>query len=213
MATVPVNPVSARLNRQVLVLNRLWQPVNLCSARRAITLLFLGHAQVVGTDEDDQFFTHDVKSWLARSSDRLANESKIIRSVSQHFQVPEIIVLSFFDRLPKKQVKFTRENIYRRDNFSCQYCGNEFSPKELNLDHVVPRDKGGRSTWENVVTSCIPCNTRKANKLPGEAKMFPQGDPKAPSWRPLFSTTERPLPCDSWGHFIDLKLSDVVLSD
>ncbi len=204
--------MSATLNRQVLVLNRLWQPVNMCSARRAITLVFLGHAHVVGTDEDDEFFTHDVDSWLAHSSSHSEGKN-VVRSVSSCFRVPEIIVLSLFDRLPKKQVKFTRENIYRRDSFSCQYCGFEFQPKELNLDHVVPRDKGGRSTWENVVTSCIPCNTRKANKLPREANMYPRGEPKAPSWRPLFSTTQRPLPCDSWGHFIDLKESDVVLTD
>lgn len=206
--------MSAIFNRQVLVLNRLWQPVNLCSARRAITLVFLGHAHVVGTDEEDQFFAHDVNSWLRHSGGRRNGESKaVIRSVSRCFHVPEIIVLSIFDRLPKKQVKFTRENIYRRDNFRCQYCGDVFETKKLNLDHVVPRDKGGRSTWDNVVTSCIPCNTRKANKLPGEARMFPRSTPKAPSWRPLFSTAQRPLPCDSWGHFIDLKQSDVVLTD
>ena len=203
--------MSASLNKQVLVLNRLWQPVNMCSARRAITLVFLGHAHVVGTDKDDQYFTHDVDSWLERSLD--PQDRSVVRSVSRQFRIPEIIVLSLFDRLPKKQVKFTRENIYRRDGYRCQYCDKRFEPKDLNLDHVIPRDKGGRSTWDNVVTSCIPCNTRKANKLPAEAQMFPKREPKAPSWRPLFSTTERPLPCDSWGHFIDLNEKDVSLSE
>lgn len=194
------------------MLNRLWQPVNMCSARRAITLLFLGHAHVVGTDEDDQYFTHDVESWIDRST--FANpEMTIVRSVSNQFRIPEIIVLSLFDRLPKKQVKFTRENIYRRDAYRCQYCENRFETKDLNLDHVIPRDKKGRTSWDNVVTSCIPCNTRKANKLPEQAHMFPRRQPKAPSWRPLFSTTQRPLPCVSWGHFIDLNESDVALTE
>lgn len=184
----------------------------MCTARRAITLLFLGHAHVVGTDERDQFFTHDIRSWLDHSATHTRGK-EVVCTVTCRFRVPEIIVLSLFDRLPKKQVKFTRENIYRRDSFSCQYCGLEFEPRELNLDHVVPRDKGGRTSWENVVTSCIPCNTRKGNKLPQEAKMFPRGEPKAPSWRPLFSTAPRPLPCESWRHFIDLKESDVVLTD
>ena len=140
-------------------------------------------------------------------------DAEMIRSVSRSLRVPEIIVLSLFDRLPKKQVKFTRENIYRRDGFQCQYCSNRFEAKDLNLDHVVPRDKGGRTTWENVVCSCISCNTRKANKLPDEASMYPLRPPKAPSWRPLFSTTQRPLEHDSWGHFLDLKQSCVKLSE
>ena len=89
------------------------------------------------------------------------------------FLVPEIIVLSMYDRLPKNEVKFTRHNVFVRDRLTCQYCGQSFEPRELNLDHVVPRDKGGNTIWENVVTSCIRCNSRKANKLPHEARMFP----------------------------------------
>ena len=204
--------MNALLNRQVLVLNRLWQPVNMCSARRAITLVFLGHAHVVGTDEDDQYHAHDIASWLRLSTGR-QNGNGVVRSVSHCFRIPEIVVLSLFDRLPKKQVKFTRESIYRRDSFNCQYCGDRFESRQLNLDHVIPRDKGGRTTWENVVTSCISCNTRKANKLPGEARMFPRRKPKVPSWRPLFSATQRPLPCASWCQFIDLKESDVLLTE
>lgn len=195
----------------MLVLNRLWQPVNTVSARRAVSMVFLGHAQVVGTDVDNQFHTHDIQSWMSYSKGSPGRG--MIRSVSRCLRVPEIIVLSLFDRLPKKQVKFTRENIYRRDGYTCQYCTQSFDPQQLNLDHVIPRDKGGRSTWENVVCSCIPCNTRKANKLPEQANMYPKRPPKAPSWRPLFSNTQRPLACDSWGHFLDLKQSDVVLSD
>lgn len=202
--------MKATLDKQVLVLNRLWQPVNTCTARRAVTLVFLGHAHVVGTDEEDYFNTHDIQSWLDYSQG--AEATAMIRSVSRQLRIPEIIVLSIFDRLPKKQVKFTRENIYRRDGYACQYCGNRFEPKSLNLDHVLPRDKGGKTTWENVVCSCIPCNTKKANKLPKEANMFPRRQPKAPSWRPLFSTTKRPLQCDSWSHFLDLKQSQVEIS-
>ena len=207
---VPI--LDTALNRQVLVLNRLWQPVNTVSARRAVSMVFLGHAQVVGTDQDNQFHTHDIQSWMSYSKDA-GKAGGMIRSVSRCLRVPEIIVLGLFDRLPKKQVKFTRENIYRRDGYTCQYCAKSFAPKNLNLDHVIPRDKNGRTTWENVVCSCIPCNTRKANKLPEEANMFPRRVPKAPSWRPLFSNTQRPLACDSWGHFLDLKQSDVVLSE
>lgn len=203
--------VNLFLDSPVLVLNRLWQPVNTCSARRAISLIFLGHAQVVWADDERTFFVHDVNSWM-EFSERIATAEKI-RSVSRALCKPEIIVLSLFDRLPKKQVKFTRENVYRRDEFLCQYCGRRFEPKDLNLDHVVPRDKGGKTSWENVVCSCIPCNTRKANKLPAEANMFPRRQPKPPSWRPLFSAASKPVLHPSWSHFLDPHRSQVELTD
>ena len=166
------------LNSPVLVLNRLWQPVNTCSARRALILVYLGHAQVVQSDEDNNFFTHDFGSWLEQSVNQAGGD--VVRTVTRALMVPRIIVLAIFDRLPKKEVKFTRENIFKRDDYTCQYCGTQFEAQKLNLDHVVPRDKGGRTSWDNLVASCVPCNTRKGNKMPAEARMFPRKEPKAP---------------------------------
>ncbi len=73
---------------------------------------------------------------------------------------------------------------------------------KLNLDHVIPKDKGGKTTWENIVTSCVKCNTRKANKLPKEAGMFPEAKPFAPRWRPLYGLRENGLGDESWEHFL-----------
>ena len=115
-------------------------------------------------------------------------------------------MLSIFDRLPRKEVKFSRQNIFQRDAYTCQYCGNRFETRNLNLDHVVPRDKGGQTTWDNVVCSCIRCNTRKGNKLPAEARMFPMREPRAPKWRPFFSSGDTELAkCfhESWRHFLE----------
>ena len=89
-------------------------------------------------------------------------EHEMVHTISWKIRVPRVIVLMLFDRLPKKEVKFTRHNVFERDNNTCQYCGKVFDRSDLNLDHVHPRDKGGLTTWENVVCSCIPCNTRKA---------------------------------------------------
>src|SRR5208282_4892833 len=152
------------LNRQVLVLNRLWQAVNVCSVRRAFTLLCQGHAQVVQSDKDNNFFTHDFESWRGLSARK--PEAEMVQTISFKIRIPRVIVLLLFDRLPKKEVKFTRHNIFERDKDTCQYCGIVFERKDLNLDHVMPRDRGGQTTWENVVCSCIPCNTRKGNRLP-----------------------------------------------
>ena len=87
--------------------------------------------------------------------------------------------------MPKKEVKFTRHNIFERDHNTCQYCGKVFDRKDLNLDHVIPRDRGGPTTWENIVCSCIKCNTQKANRTPQEAGMHLIRKPKRPKWRPF----------------------------
>lgn len=175
--------VTRTLQQQVLVLNRLWQPVNVCSAKRALGLLFLGHAQVVQTSGEAQFSTHDLESWLREAPE--GEGEAVIRTVSACYLVPYIIVLAAFDRLPRKEVKFTRDNVFARDGHRCQYCGEHFETRDLNLDHVIPRDKGGSTSWDNVVCSCIRCNTKKANKLPQEAGMVPLRKPAAPRWRPL----------------------------
>lgn len=198
------------LNTQVLVLNRLWQPVNICSARRALILLYLGHAQVVYADEENDFSMHDIQSWTDRSHQYTGSE--VIRTISICLRIPRIIVLSIFDRLPKKDVKFTRQNVFERDNYTCQYCNQRHEPRNLNLDHVRPRDKGGKTTWENVVCSCVHCNSKKGNKLAKEVNMYPLREPKAPRWRPFFMTVRESAGHESWKHFLDLDHRTVELS-
>lgn len=201
--------MSCFLNQQVLVLNRLWQAVNVCSVRRALSLLFEGHAQVVKGMEDGSFETFNFSEWTDFSQEEPDSES--VRTVSLRIRIPKVILLLFFDRLPKKEVKFTRHNIFERDKNTCQYCGRVFERKDLNLDHVVPRDRGGPTTWENIVCSCIPCNTHKANRTPQEAGMHLIRKPKRPKWRP-FIQINVDLGChDSWKHFLDLAYWNVEI--
>lgn len=191
------------LNFDVLVLNKLWQPIHTCSVRRAVKLLCLGHAQVVEAEGETKYQTHDLGSWL-QSSSELVTEG-VIRSVSFVMRIPKVILLAVYDKLPSREVKFTRHNVFLRDHFTCQYCQKELPEQQLNLDHVIPRDKGGRTCWDNIVTSCIGCNNRKANKLPHEAKMFPAMSPRAPRWRPLFGFRRRGSMDDSWESFLPNK--------
>ena len=188
------------LNLNVLVLNKLWQPIHTCSVRRALKLLCLGHAQVVEAEGAMKYQTHDLGSWLESSPDLLVDG--VIRSVRFAMKVPKVIVLALYDKLPSKDVRFTRHNVFLRDHHTCQYCCKKFAEKDLNLDHVLPRDKGGRTRWDNIVTSCICCNNRKANKLPHEAGMFPAKPPKAPRWRPLFGFKRRGEIDASWKTFL-----------
>jgi len=190
------------LERPVLVLNRLWQPVHTCSVKRAIKLLCLGHAQVVQTDGEARYQTHDIGSWVEYSGESPSSSAAdLIHSVKVALRIPKIIVLAIYDRLPRKEVKFTRQNVFLRDKHVCQYCHETFPEHKLNLDHVIPRDKGGKTTWENIVTSCIPCNTRKANRLPREVGMRLLNKPRLPKWRPLFGLKEQASD-QAWQEFI-----------
>src|SRR5881398_1587456 len=184
------------LNSQVLVLNRLWQAVNICSARRAFALVYAGHAQIVSSDEANNFMAHDFESWRDLSAN--APDHEVVTTISFKIRVPRVIVLLVFDRLPKKDVKFTRHNIFERDKNTCQYCGEIFERKDLNLDHVIPPDRGGPTTWENIVCSCIECNTLKANRTPQEAGLHLVRKPKRPKWRPFVQINFSLQRHDSW---------------
>ena len=136
--------MSSVLNHHVLVLNRLWQAVNVCTARRAITLLFQGHAQAVLDAADGSFQTYNFKEWHDFS--RHSPHPESVHTISFRIRVPRVILLLVYDRLPKKEVKFTRHNIFERDKNTCQFCGKTCDRKDLNLDHVIPRDRGGPTT-------------------------------------------------------------------
>ena len=201
--------MSGYLNQHVLVLNRLWQAVNICSARRALTLLFEGRAHVVVNSEDGSFRTFNFTQWHDFSQQEPHHES--IHTVSFRIRIPKVILLAIFDRMPKKEVKFTRHNIFERDRNTCQYCGAVFERKDLNLDHVIPRDRGGPTTWENIVCSCIVCNTRKANKTPSEVGMHLIRKPKRPKWRPFVQVNLGFQQHESWKHFLDMAYWNVEL--
>src|SRR4029453_5104806 len=139
--------MSSYLNQHVLVLNRLWQAVNVCTARRALTLLFQGHAHAGLDRSDGSFQTYNFSEWHDFSKQEPHAES--VRTVSFRIRVPRVILLLVYDHLPKKEVKFTRHNIFERDKNTCQYCGKTFDRSEINLDHVVPRDPRGTTTCEH----------------------------------------------------------------
>lgn len=202
--------MNAALSHHVLVLNRLWQAVNVCTAKRALTLLFQGHAQVVLNEPDGSFRTYSFSEWRDVPAE---SHDEIVHTISFRIRVPRVILLFAFDRMPKKEVKFTRHNIFERDRNMCQYCGDTFDRKDLNLDHVIPRDRGGPTTWENIVCSCIECNTHKANRTPAEAGMNLIRKPKRPKWRPFVQINFTLQQHDSWKHFIDLAYWNVELGE
>ena len=193
------------LTYKVLVLNRLWQAVNIVGVQRAFCLLLQDHAQVIHT-ADGSFEVMDSAAWLEHSEvDAPGDSEAYVQTVRMRVRVPKVLLLRNYDKLPVKEVRFTRDNLYERDHYRCQYCGNHFPDHQLNMDHVIPRAKGGRTSWENIVTSCIPCNTRKANRLPHQASMHLMKKPERPRFRPFISSLIDQTYDADWEHFIQLK--------
>src|SRR5438067_5312009 len=142
------------MESHVLVLNQNYEPINVCNARRAVVLLDRGKAEV------------------------LENGAGCLRSASAAFPLPSVIRLVYLIRRPRPQMRLTRREVFQRDRYTCQYCG--LQGRDLTLDHVVPRHRGGKHTWENLVTACKACNHRKAGRTPAEARMKLLNEPHRP---------------------------------
>ena len=151
--------------------------MHITTARRAFILLYQGVAKAI--DEQFEVFTFDDWSEL-----RPPAGEPFVGLVNGALRIPKVIVLQSYDRIPKRTVRFSRKNIYARDKHTCQYCGIKSPPNELNIDHIMPRSRGGKSTWDNVVCSCHECNRKKGGHSPEEAGMKLIGKPKKPRWTP-----------------------------
>ena len=159
----------------VLVLNRYFQPVQLTTVKRAVVLLYGGAAHAVDENGEE----YDFDAW--RASPAPENEPGI-PLVTGTLRVPRVVHLLRYERVPRSVVRLTRENLMARDGHVCQYCGKKPTLRELNIDHVLPRSRGGRDSWENLVTSCMPCNLRKGWRTPEEANMHLLRRPFQPKW-------------------------------
>ncbi len=149
------------INLPVLVLNQSYEPLNICRVRRAVVLLYQSKAEM------------------------LENGSGFIHSTNFEFPVPSVIRLASMIKRPRRsERKLTRLEVFNRDRYTCQYCNKE--TRQLTLDHVIPRYRGGQHTWENVVSACVPCNRRKAGRTPQEAGMRLVHQPSRPRGNGLF---------------------------
>jgi 5-methylcytosine-specific restriction endonuclease McrA len=173
---------TAVLNTKVLVLNRSFLPIHITSVRRAFSLLYQGIAHAVS----EQYQTFDFDSWSALS---VSVHDDSVGMIDRVIRVPRVILLVAYDRVPRRQVRFSRFNIYARDRNTCQYCARQFSRSDLNIDHVSPRSRGGLSTWDNVVCSCLACNRKKGGQTPDEARMKLLKTPRRPEWTPFMLET------------------------
>jgi 5-methylcytosine-specific restriction endonuclease McrA len=164
------------LNEATLVLNKSWIPIDFTTVREALRLIYSDAALAVLPDD---YSVHDFKSWADL---RVVAGEPHIRTVSLEIKVPEIIVLANYNGIPDRRIVLTRRNLFRRDNCTCQYCGGRLRSEDATIDHVLPRSRGGKSNWINCVIACVPCNARKADRLPLEVGMALRRRPFKPRW-------------------------------
>ncbi|MDR2980900.1 MAG: HNH endonuclease [Puniceicoccales bacterium] len=203
--------MGSRLENRVLVLNRVWQPVNIIGVRRAITLLFQEHAQVVFSSPDFGYRMMNAAEWLSFSEEN-PDPRRSLRTIRLSLRIPPVLLLKSYDRLPRREVRFCRRNVYLRDGHCCQYCGRLFDEHELNLDHVIPRDRGGKTNWENIVTACVRCNARKANRLPQQAGMNLPKMPTRPKWRLFMASSLNASEVSDWRPFLEPLVAPSAIS-
>lgn len=190
----------------VLVLNKRWLAVHICTVKRAISLLYQRLALVV----TEEYEVYDFDSWLSLSQFARNNEP-MIRTPQFEMRAPKVIVLGHYQNSPPRTVRFNRRNIFQRDNHQCQYCGVKPPREELTIDHVNPRSRGGKSTWENVVVACVRCNTRKGNRLTTECGMTPRTKPRRPNWLATVRFAPNSTDRTVWEQFIDKAYWEVDL--
>ena len=159
----------------VLVLNRHFSPIQVTTVKRAFVLLYGGAAQAV----DEEGEEYDFDRWRTLP---IRHGDDVVPIVSGGLRVPRIVHLHAYDRTPRVTVRLTRRNLMFRDAHTCQYCGKRPPLRDLNIDHVLPRSRGGEDSWENLVTACRVCNLRKGWKTPEEANMHLARHPFRPKW-------------------------------
>lgn len=167
------------MDQHVLVLNLNYEPLNICSFRRALGLLFVDKATVLETN------------------------GVVIRSEKLAIQMPSVVRLNYQIKRPRPELKLSRRSILARDNHTCQYCGSQTPP--LTIDHVVPRVRGGAHTWENLVCSCCECNNKKGNRTLNEAGLQLRRRPRRPRFIPYinYSTFSRAIEVHQWQPYLE----------
>jgi hypothetical protein len=187
------------IDSHVLVLNKSFVPVGARPLRHVLKKLcsfYLGTLLRKAHVLDPE--TYETFTWEDWSRLKLA--------------APEIVVLSRYNDTPSHKIPFSRRAIYKRDHYTCQYCGAQPGPEELTIDHVTPKSRGGVSSWTNCCLACVPCNKRKADRTPGEAGMRLRHTPKRPQFMILPFTKTASAP-KSWSKFVSDAFWDVELKD
>jgi 5-methylcytosine-specific restriction endonuclease McrA len=187
----------------VLVLNKSFIPIHIITWQKAMSLIYTESARPLDRD----FVVYDYSDWLSFSNRQ--HDYPQVATTNDDIAVPEIIVLRRYNKLPQREVKYSRQTIFQRDDSKCAYCNKKFDKKELTIDHIMPKSKGGKSTWMNTITSCRKCNFKKGDKLLENTNMHMYFKPKKPKWISPFTNVGKNHPCKSWKVFLERPLTKI----
>ncbi len=188
------------LNEKVLVLNKYYQAVHIITLQKAICHLVKGTAKVITPD----WTVHSFEEWIQISKFYENGNGKFIKSPSIKMLIPDAIYLPHYKSLPKYEVVFSRQNILLRDGYRCQYCGKLLkNPKDRTIDHVIPKSRGGKTVWTNVVLCCKKCNLKKGNRTPEEAGLKLLKKPREPKWQALILEAFPKHKIKIWRNFLN----------
>ena len=217
------------LDNSVLVLNTGWMPVDVTTVYEAVLKVCRDTPRALFVDSAT-YATYGFEAWVDTWEDAIRaskfQSDEVIESPCLAFRLPEVIMLTGYGgngygrSNQSRPPKFSRRNVYARDSSTCQYCGRKCLPKESNLDHVIPKSRGGQMSWKNIVVSCIPCNDRKQNRTPVEAGMNMLRSPRVPqasdlsrSWKDLLKQKLGGRLRPGWENFLGKMYWDVGLRD
>lgn len=202
--------MSSVLTNPILVLNKSWVPHDSTTVEDAFKVVCSDRGLFL---DPESYIPHGLNSWMDLP---VTDGEDFIQTPSRRIRAPEIMLLAEYSKIPERKVVFCRRNLWRRDRRRCQYCGKEPAADEITIDHIYPKCKGGQSTFENCVLSCVDCNLKKGNRTLQAAgmrlrrlKRLSNGQwttvyyerPKRPVWNPLYALRRKSYP-KSWAAFL-----------
>lgn len=183
----------------VLVLNKSWQAIHVKTPLDALSMMFDGSATGLNVLGEDEMVPTKWEDWVKLPPD---SNSDYIKTVRGEIKIPKIIVLCHFNQVPRRRPKFTAKNLWERDNGTCQYTGKKLTPNEGNIDHVIPKSRGGKTSWTNCVISHKDVNALKGDKTPAEAGLKLLKQPKEPTSLPTTFYINNSYNIKEWNPFL-----------
>ena len=188
----------------VLILNKNWIPINATTPRLALTLLYTDNAKGLIIDQD-HFEPVPWREWIKITPN---DNDHVIGLVGKIIKIPTVILLTYFDKIPRQKLKFTNKHLWQRDNFTCQYTGKKLTKNTGNVDHIIPKSRGGKTSWENCVLAHKDVNAQKGDLPLSQTHLKLLKQPKEPKFMPVSFSISNEHNIKDWELFIDCIKSD-----
>lgn len=187
------------IKQSVLILNKHWIPINTTTPKHSFALMFSDNAKAI-LIEDDKVVPLDWNDWVNVNP---SEKDRKIKTVRGYIKIPSIIVLNYYDKIPRQTIKFTQKSLWERDNFTCQYTGKKVNRTNGNIDHIVPKAQGGKTSWENCVIAHKEINAIKADRTPEQAGLKLLKKPSAPKLMPVSFYIRNREEIEDWNLFLN----------